>query len=98
MAFVVVPVLTGQSARSWQVDASADADAFVDIPHGYGVIPRLVTCNPIAGTDAQALANSNCGWSVDPAGTTALNVRARKSVQAGSATGACLIAIQIPVV
>jgi hypothetical protein len=97
MAFIVTAVVTGASAKSWHVDSSANADDFIDIPHGLGVIPKFVTVSPISPSDAICLANSLCGWSIDSAATDATNVRVRKSVQAGSLTGQALVVIPVPV-
>jgi hypothetical protein len=97
MAFTVIPTVTGQSSRTWQVYASADADEFVDIPHGYGVVPLIVQCSGISGSVGQSLANSLAGWSIDSAATDATNIRVRKSVQAGSAGSACLVVVALPV-
>lgn len=94
MAFTVTALQAGASAKSWNVAAGADADAFVDIPHGLAVIPKFVTINPLSTSDAISLANSLAGWSIDRVAT---NVRVRKSVQAGTAAGIALVVIPIPI-
>jgi hypothetical protein len=97
MPFTVTPVVAGASAKSWQVDSSADADEFVDIPHGFGVIPLFVTTSDISVSVAQNLADKLASWAIDRAATDAVNVRVRKGTEAGSGGSSCLVVIPIPV-
>jgi hypothetical protein len=93
--FTVTPVLTGNSAKSWVVESSADADEFVDIPHGYGVQPRIGAVSPISTSNAEVAANRIAGWSLDMSDT--VTIRVRKSTDAGSAGSRCLACINLPV-
>lgn len=97
MAFTVTPIVTGPSARSWQVLAALAADIIVDIPHGLGVVPLIVTVSPIAAADADPGFNQQAGWSIDRAATDATNIRVRKHSAVGSAGAICLVVAQLPI-
>ncbi len=97
MAFTVTPIVTGASARSWEVLAALAADVVVDIPHGLGVAPLIVTVSPVAAAPGNPDFNQQAGWSVDRVATDATNIRIRKSPNVGSAGAICLVVAHIPI-
>lgn len=97
MAYTTTARLTGGSALSWEIVKGADADTTLNIAHGLGVIPKLVTIHPLATSEAQIDANRLAACAIDLAATDATNIAVIGSADAGSATARFLVCVHLPI-
>lgn len=94
MAVTITTVLAGAYTYIGDVVASADADTTATIPHGLGVIPKVVTLTPTLSQGLTALS----AWVAPVASIDATNVVCTKltSTGSGSATKQLRVMAQAP--
>jgi hypothetical protein len=75
MAITTLQTFNGTTTKVWVVEATADGDVSIAIPHGYGIAPGFVSIVPI---------NAAAWVSKWVYGANATNIILTKSTDAGS--------------
>lgn len=90
MAVTVTPVVAGVTAKSWDIIATADADAAAVIPHGFGAIPEAIQLTPLLAAAYTSV------WTLGVVDATNINLVKGTGGGSGTANAQLRVNAQLP--